>query len=107
MELGIDFVGGLFDGDNSDASNAEFTTATTDSTYVIYTPPSTDTYEPSTISSVIIEATSAPSSAAPVSTGGVDLIRLFGPDERPDIFHLEAGRYLAVMPMLGGNLLTR
>lgn len=42
---------------------------------------------------------------APVSTGGVDLIRLFGPHQRPDIFHLEAGRYFAVMAMLGEKLL--
>jgi hypothetical protein len=79
---------------NNDASTVESTAATTDGTNVIYTPYSTAPYEPSTIPSVVSKDSSVSPSAVTTPTGGVNLTRLFGPGERPDIWHLEKGNPL-------------
>jgi hypothetical protein len=76
---------------NNDASTVESIAATTDATNVIYTPYSTAPYEPSTIPSVVSKASSVSPLAVTTPTGGVDLTHLFGPGERPDIWHLGEG----------------
>jgi hypothetical protein len=76
----------------SDKSTTEPEAATTDGTYVSPSPPSTAPYKPTTMPSAVSAATSASSPTVPTPTGGVDMTSLFGADERPDIFHLEAGQ---------------
>lgn len=91
MGLALDAGASLLSEHKNDASTVESTAATTDATYVVYTPHSTAPYEPSTIPSVVSTALSASSPAVTTPTGGVDLTRLFGRGERPDIKHLEQG----------------
>ena len=103
MGLALDAGASWLSEHNNDASTVESTAATTDATYVVYTPHSTAPYEPSTIPSVVSTALSASFPSVTTPTGGVDLTRLFGPGERPDIRHLEQGDSISLPVFIGSS----
>jgi hypothetical protein len=90
--LAYDYGTELWAEHNSDESTSEPAVETADATHVSPSPPSTAPYQPTTMPSIVSVASSASSLAGPTPTDGVDLTSLFGMDERPDNFHLEAGQ---------------